>query len=227
MTRIVSRAMALALLGALFVTPSAAWATEETVVSTDGVTWAKNLATPLFDPAARWVPGDERVSNFYVGNRTEDAADVAVVARAKDRDALIALRDVDLAVRSGNGAWSVLPADGKPHLLRGLVIEAGANLKISVRARLRAASTNRSQARTVPLGFDVVLSHAISVQQPTGQGAGQGNGNGDGGGVGGIHGLLPDTGGVDFRILTFGLLLTALGSMTILIAARRKDQPDE
>lgn len=211
MSRSVVRMVALALLAALFAAPTAAWADQETVVSKDGVTWAGSLKAPLFDPAALWVPGDTRVATFQVGNRAADAADVAVVARADDLDELIARGDVDLAFRSGSGSWQPIAADGRAHPLTGLVLGAGENAEISVRAQFLATSPNRSQSRTLPLDFQVVLSRSASASPPD---------------VGG-HGLLPDTGGVDLRYLVLGLLLAGLGSLTILIAARRKEESDE
>ncbi|RNL62960.1 hypothetical protein EFK50_14645 [Nocardioides marmoriginsengisoli] len=195
--------------------PAPASAEGEAVVSTDGVTWTDALTTPLFSPATRWAPGDTRVSSFLVGNRASVRADLAVRVRTEDPDGLVARGDVDLAVRSGTGAWRPLPADGQPHRLPGVVLAAGANDRISVRARFRPASPNRSQLQRLPLTFEVVLSQAGTAAPP-------GTGT-----PGLLPGVLPETGGAGLRVLVVGLLLTLLGFLTTLIAARRKDDHDD
>jgi hypothetical protein len=184
------------------------------VVSADGHTWATALSTPLFDPSVSWVPGDERTASIYVGNRSEEAGKIAVVAHADLTR--YAESDIDLQVRRASGAWAPLAADGQAHALAGADLAPGADVRVSVRAAFDPQSPNASQLRRLPISFDVVLSQAETVASPADDGSGDG--------------ALPDTGGVQLWVLVAGLLLILFGAVTIRSAlaapVRKEDDHD-
>jgi hypothetical protein len=210
-------ALAVALLAALLLgLPAASYAGSRIGLSTDGRTWSATLARPLFDPAVLWVPGDVRTSTFYVRNQAGDAGRLSIAAFTPDPDSLLRRDDIEIEVRRDGGSWIPLPADGRDfRFARGVLVPA-ATTRIDVRVAFAPSSPNRSQTSTLALRFRVLLVE-IGAQVA------------DPGGNGHHGGLLPNTGGVSFWVLAFGVAALAFGCsslITLRLTARREDRDD-
>jgi hypothetical protein len=187
---------ALALLGA-----GAALAASPIGVSSNGKTWTGSLSKPIFDANVLWVPGDVRTGTFYVRNQATDAGSLSLRADALDPDGL---------VRRDGGAWSALPADGQQHRLATAQLGASKSTRIEVRAVFDSASPNRSQKESVTVRFSVGLTESrAGVSGPDGSSSG---------------GLLPNTGGVSFWVLLFGLGLAVSGGLTVFLVGRDRSE---
>lgn len=155
---VVGVVLAAAAVLAAAVAPATADAREGAVlVSPDGTTWSTDLPAPLFDPALRWVPGDTRVSSFYVENRGSTPADVGLRVSAEDADALLGSGAVQLRARVAGGSWNPVGDEVGPPL-GSIALGVGESRRIDVRAALRAASGNLSQTAGVALTFVVRLT---------------------------------------------------------------------
>ncbi|HET6153921.1 MAG TPA: hypothetical protein VFE15_13285 [Marmoricola sp.] len=183
-------------------------------LSADGQTWSATLPAPLFDAADLWVPGDMRTASFYVRNQAADSGTLSVTAVVGDPDKLLDHRDVALQVRRDSGPWVSLPAGTTARPFGDQALAAAAQARIDIRAELLPSSPNRSQTTALHLDFRVGLTErAHQAAAPTGHGGG----------------LLPETGGVPFRVLAIGLALVAAGVLTqffLLISERREDRDD-
>jgi hypothetical protein len=196
---------ALALLGA-----GAALAASPIGVSSNGKTWTGSLSKPIFDANVLWVPGDVRTGTFYVRNQATDAGSLSLRADALDPDGLVRRNDIRLDVRRDGGAWSALPADGQQHRLATAQLGASKSTRIEVRAVFDSASPNRSQKESVTVRFSVGLTESrAGVSGPDGSSSG---------------GLLPNTGGVSFWVLLFGLGLAVSGGLTVFLVGRDRSE---
>lgn len=202
-----ARTAALLLLSALPVLAAApAGAAEELQVSADGVHWGRTLGQPLFDPAVRWVPGDERTATFSVRNRADDRGHLTIQVHTSDPDGLLADGDVLLAAQVDPGGWQPLTGPGDRVDLAA--VPSGRTAEVSVRARLRPGAANLTQGAGVPLRFEVILSEARRNDAPEVDGP-----NVDG---------LPDTGAPVLR-WWLGLAAVAIGGGLALIRRSRHD----
>ncbi|MCW2787224.1 MAG: hypothetical protein JWP74_3741 [Marmoricola sp.] len=181
-------AAGIAVVLAVLVIPTAAWAGSLIGVSYDGSTWTPSLAAPLFDPAVRWEPGTQRTARFSVRNQATDAGALAMQASAHDADGLLSRRD------------------GRAHRLAGTPIAAGRSGEVDVRATFDPASPNRSQLERLTLAVQVLLVEAGAQVVGVTEGTSSGHG-----------GSLPNTGGVDRWFLEVGLALMILGAAIIYV----------
>jgi hypothetical protein len=130
------------------------------VVSSDGASWSTDLASPLFDPAVLWVPGDSRTSTFYVQNRGATPASLRMQVRTAGGD-LVAAGDVQVSARVGDDAWHRVRAAGDG-VLNALAIGTDQSRRVDVRAVFRRGSRNASQSAGVVLRFVVDLGQAVA-----------------------------------------------------------------
>lgn len=187
---------------------------DDVVVSADGTTWSDALPSPLFDPGFRWVPGDVRTAAFWVGNRADDAGDLAIVARTGAGSDGSVADHVTLEARRASGSWVVLRADGRSRSLPGTALAAGAEERVLVRAGFSPGAGNPTQRRRLLLDFEVVLSRTPGVAGPD-----------DG------PGALPAAGGPGGAVLALGLVLVAGGSLVVgavpYLSPGRKDDDEQ
>lgn len=148
------------LLAGLLVAASIAVAAadDEIGLSRDGATWSATLPGPLFDPAFRWVPGDDETETFFVRNQGPSTAVLTVSARSTDTDRLLSNEDIDLFARVDGGAWVELANGVSSDVLRTIV--RGAQGRIDVRARFDPASTNPSENKSLQVTFVITLADA-------------------------------------------------------------------
>jgi LPXTG-motif cell wall-anchored protein len=188
-------------------------------LSSDGVTWADNLAAPLFDPSFRWVPGDSETRSFYVRNHTGQAAVLDVIMLPAQFGDLMKSGDLTVSAQVDGGTWTgATSADNSHFLIANASVPGKAVRKINVRIDFSSGSTNATQDRQFGLAFDVVLSQAGTVVLAPTQGGAGGHGPKN-------HqpGLLPNTGNdVSPLTIIFGALLCALGAGLALLGQRRE-----
>lgn len=192
-------------------------------VSADGYTWHANLDRPLFDPAIRWVPGDERRAAFSVRNQGPTGASLSVSARIDDPGRLHATGHVVLQIRQAAGAWRSLPTSRTGATLGQLARHA--HTRLTVRARFVGSSRNPTMRRSVAVDLTVRLSqgaHDVSTGDVSGSAGGRSGGSG-------LSSALPDTGAPRLLpALALALLLLVGGaavSTRSSIRSRRKDLP--
>ena len=186
--------------------PAAAGATL-VLVSSDGAHWARSLSAPLFDPAKRWVPGDQAQESFWVRNVATDPGTLTLTARITPQQ-LFTPDGVHLTASTGSG-WEAL-APGQPaELARN--IGPGHQIRVSVRADFPFSAGNHTQSRTARLTFAVTLAESVA-------GSG-GSGSGPTGSQGGIP--LPNT-GATFPDWLLPLATVAVGTGLALVRRRRK-----
>lgn len=154
----VSMALAAGLLLALSSAP--ARAQEGLQLSPDGDRWGPTLDRPLFDPAVRWVPGDERTASFWVRNATDRPADLSLAILTEDTDELLAddvLTVVARAHRPGDDACAVTLADAGSAYPLGPVASRKA-VRITLIASYGAEAGNATQQDRAGLDFRVTLT---------------------------------------------------------------------
>src|SRR5918997_4022093 len=141
--------------------PSPALADDELGLSLDGVTWAEDLTTPLFDPGFVWVPGEADVVTLHIRNQSgQQASAVAEVVLGPGGEELAA--DLDVRTRFGGGAWTA-GLTSPP-----IVLAAGQVVTLDVEVTFDPASGNETQLQVVPLTVRVRLSgQDTPVGQPT------------------------------------------------------------
>jgi len=149
------------LLGAMAVIGSPAAAADEIGLSNDGVSWGTSLSLPLYDPAQRWVPGDDETASFYVRNQGPTRALLTIEARSADTDRLLSDDDIRLRARAGGGSWIRLDNGVPTAGLTDQTIARGGVVKVDVNAAFDWDAPNRSQAKELEVVFRVVLSDAL------------------------------------------------------------------
>lgn len=200
-------------------------------VSSDGLSWSSDLATPLFDPAVRWVPGDVRTSTFFVRNGSPHDAVLRLEPKDSRTGSLTAQGVVLLDARTDGGQWHRLTVDAESGRLNPTALPAGEVTRVDVRAELDPAATNSAQDRAANLSFVLRLSDALAEPQGTGDTGttgGQQSGHQPGdqpghqpGSSSGGHEPLADTGAPDVRLqAAAGALL--LGCGLVLVRRRRE-----
>lgn len=158
--------LAVLLVAILSLSASPAQAADELELSSDGQSWSGQLPGPLFDPALRWVPGDDRHAEFYVRNQADDGGTVTIAVDSPDQDQSVLVRDIRLSARIGSESWVDLAPMGEAFRLNAAALPADAVRKLTVRARFDPASGNRSQQSAVALSYTVTLSDAASTSDP-------------------------------------------------------------
>ncbi len=140
--------------------PSTAQAAGEVGLSWDGRSWSEQLSQPMFDPAARWVPGDVGIKAFHVRNQAESGAILTIAVLARDEDGLLRDEDIRLSARVGTEDWVDLERTEENFRLNSDALPAGESRKVEVNAAFDFASPNRSQNKQLALMFIVTLTDA-------------------------------------------------------------------
>ncbi len=197
-------------------------------LSTDGRTWSDNITEPLFDPAVRWVPGDERTVGFYVRNTRPDDGDLSLVLRRGGTGKLYDSGDLDLSARVDSGAWiSIRPGDSRS--LTGSSALGVDEAFVELRATMDAASLNQTMVLATDLDLDLRLTEqGVLEAGPLAPGGQSGtpleplsptDPNAT------PHGVLPDTGS-PLRPWLLPLALLLLGAGAVLVARRIDEDED-
>lgn len=220
---------------------SVAYASGEIGLSEDGASWSSGLDGPLFDPDARWVPGDSRTETFYVRNQGPTGASMTIEARSTDEDDLLADDEIDLRARADGGAWVDLRNGAASTELNDDAIEQDGVVRVDVNASFDPASSNRSQTARVALDFRVHLADAVGSDGESdadaegGADAGSGvDADLDGGSgvdaeldlpaAGDSNGALPGTGAITDRWVVLGGAAFLLLGVALV---RRRREPGE
>ncbi|MFL6061726.1 MAG: hypothetical protein ACJ72E_10865 [Marmoricola sp.] len=143
------------------IAPALAGPGGELLLSADGTHWSTGLSAPLFDPAVLWVPGDARMSSFYVQNRGTTPAAVRLEVTSDGAD-LLEIGAVELQARVGSEAWHPIARAGSG-VLNALAIGTDRARRVDVRAVFRAGARNATQASGVVLHFVVDLGQAVGA----------------------------------------------------------------
>lgn len=197
--------------------PGPAFAADEIGLSNDGVHWSPDLATPLFDPGFRWVPGDRETASFWVRNQSEDGARLEIVVLGDGIDSLMTTGDLSVTIGSENGGASSTMTTGR-QLLSSRPVEAGETERIDVTIAFDSAATNQSQVKALDLRFEVRLTQSLA-------GSDDHSDDSDDGDDAGRVGVLPGTGGASWWLLPAGWLSVAAGWLAVL-AVRRREASD-
>lgn len=138
-------------------------AADEVRLSLDGQTWSDQLRTPLYDAGARWVPGETRVSSFWVRDAGPTDSVLRIGVDTHDEDGLLADGQVVIAVRLAGGAWQGIPdgADAMP-VVQGELARRG-SAKVDVRVGFGWQAPNPSMDRRTSFDLVVRLSDADVV----------------------------------------------------------------
>ena len=191
-------------------TAAPAHADDEVGLSLDGVSWANQLAAPLFDDDLRWAPGDTDAASFLVRNDGPSAGEVTVDVIAADPDGLLASDAFLLEARLGTGPWVEVLA-GSTRLDPVLLdIAEGARTRITVRGTFDPQTTDH-QDEIAPFQVRVTMAEDGDV-------AGVDESDGDVGGA--DAGGLPDTGS-GFGIGLIWLAAGLIGAGFALVLPRR------
>jgi hypothetical protein len=181
-------------------------------LSVDGVHYQGDLDGPLFDPLARWVPGEVRRSSFWVRNQASGPGDLTVDLLARSPRTLIDSGYLSIAARAGDGPWRAVETGGAMRLFTTRDLPSKAELPVTVRITLSPDAHNGTMVLATALDLRVTLTDARA----------SGNAGGPGGSDGpeGPGGLLPGTGSpTSWWLLPLGLLLVAGGASQL---ARRR-----
>lgn len=166
--RRLSRATLTLLVGVVLVVPAKAVADPTAPTDRLGLgtsetgPWGTSLSTPLFDPTARWVPGDTETSGFWAFNRSGDSTEFRITLLPHER-ALLDSGEFELHVRADDDRWEpVRSAWSAPRPLA-----AGEKMHIQVRATLPVSASNAT--KTLAFGFDIRtrLTYQGPVVAPT------------------------------------------------------------
>jgi hypothetical protein len=204
-------AAAVGLLGALASPAGASAATVgdpggDVVVSSDGVSWGPQLSAPLFDPSARWVPGDIRTVSFYVRNGGAGPASLRIEGRDAVTGELTDERAVALFARADGGRWQRLRMGAMSGQLNVVAVPVGQVSHVEVRAVFEPDADNHSQEEAADLTFVVGLQDASAT--------------GPGGGEQVVTGHLPGVGAPEVLApLATGAALVGTG--VVLVGRRR------
>jgi len=221
-------------LGAVFVLMLAvaapAAADNELSVSNDGVTYARDLTVPLFDPALRWVPGDVESSTFYVKNNDGLGALLTVDLLGDHIGDLLDSGDLHVTASAGTGL-SVIASDGSAtRILDGANVPGGAVVPVTVTVSFDEDSPNDTQLRSTDIRLQITLTQTEVPNDDDDDGDGGDDGddddgdgdNGNGNGGDDDDSVLPDTGsGLSAWMLVLGGLSVGLGA----VIARREPHP--
>ncbi|WP_182376576.1 LPXTG cell wall anchor domain-containing protein [Nocardioides sp. WS12] len=194
-------------------TAAPAHADDEVGLSVDGVSWANQLAAPLFDDDLRWAPGDTDDASFLVRNDGPSAGEVTVDVIATDPDGLLASDAFLLEARVGTGPWVEVLA-GNTRLAPALLdIAEGARTRITVRGTFDPETIDH-QDQIAPFQVRVTMAEDGDIA-----GVDEGDDDGDVGGA--DDGILPDTGS-GFGIGLIWLAAGLIGAGFALVLPRRQ-----
>lgn len=191
-------------------------------VSLDGKKWSSSLPKPVFDPEARWVPGEDRVSELWVRNAGDLAASPFITIVSSDPDGLLASGLVTVTAGVGSSTRA-LSEPGRQYRLGDDSIAPGEAIRIELTAAFAAEAGNSTMRQAVPLDFSIRLTGAAA---PPSAGT-------PGGGTpktpqGTTPEGLPNTGAPELMLpLVASTVLIGLGCAFIVAARRRREDEEE
>ncbi|SDS84540.1 hypothetical protein [Microlunatus soli] len=145
-------------------TPASAVSQDEVQVSSDARHWQSDLDRPLFDPDARWVPGDVETTTLWIRNAATTAGTLRVAVDPLDHDQFLR-HGLHLRARASGSDWVTLAPDGSARRITGR-LPAGATTQLWITASFDAAAGNVSQERRADLRLRVTLSQLIDDGHP-------------------------------------------------------------
>jgi hypothetical protein len=173
----------------MMLTAAPAQAANELGLSRDGITWAPELADPLFDSSVIWVPGDVRSESFFVRNQTQLDGRLSIDILGTSIHTLLDTGDLDIDAQGAGGAWVSVSTPGTHRLLSEGSVPAGSARKVVVTVHFDPASTNESQLKSLELAFRVRLVQDLTADGSDGSDGSGGSGDSDDG-----SSMLPGTG---------------------------------
>lgn len=185
-------------------------ASERLLLSRDGTQWSPHLVGPAFDPDVRWVPGDERSTNLWAKNNSDETARLTVDLVDVEGASLLSGDFVDLEVTIGDASPEAV-APGR--ILTVPSTAAGEEIKIIITASLPESSSNGSQGER--LTFDLVAE----LRQAPGGSASSPPAEGGLPGTGARSGLL--------LLTVLGLVGLTVGAISVSIGRRKVSPHDD
>lgn len=198
-------------------------------VSIDGITWTESITQPLFDPEARWVPGEVQTSQFYVRNNKPERGALSLVLERPAREALLDSGFLTIAARADDGPWVEVASGGRTELIDSERVRSQEAVAVELRASLDVEAPNTTMVLDTDLEITLRLTQAGVVADATStDGPHDPSSPGDPDNSNGTaDGVLPDTGS-PLRPWVLPLALLFLGGGAVLIARRDEDeQPEE
>lgn len=149
----------LALFGAAVVALAPVAASSGESVQPDRPAAFQDVPPELFDPAVRWVPGDQRTADLTLHNPTSADRRLSVAVRAPRPGGWVSRGAVTLSARVDGGRWIALDHQVPGALGRGPVLPAGETRQVQVRAQVHPWAGNRTRDERV-------LQFALSLDPP-------------------------------------------------------------
>jgi len=212
----------LLLAGLVAATPTGAVAAAEIGLSKDGSNWSSTLTRPLFDPAFRWVPGDDETSSFFVRNQGPSGAVLTISVRSADTDQLLSNSDIELSARVDGGSWIKLANGVATSGLTERSVARGGTARVDVRVRFDPSSVNTSQTKSVPLKFAIRLTQASGSSRTPGDNSDSGGDDDDEG----RDGDLPGTGSTVAPAMLWVAAMLIGGGLALVGRSRREERVD-
>lgn len=180
----------------------------EVTISLDGEYYQQETSDPLFDPSFRWVPGDVRISRFWVRNEADEAGDLTIDLVPRERTDLFRSGYLTVSARAGRGTWTTARSDTELRLLSAKDLPSRAAVPVSIRVSVAADAPNGTMVLGTDFDFRVTLADARA--------------GGPDGTTDDPSGSLPDTGAsTSWWVVPLGLLLVAAGALLL----RRRETP--
>jgi hypothetical protein len=137
---------------------SPAAADDELSVSSDGVTFARALGAPIFDPALRWVPGDVRSSTIYVKNNDQFAARLDIDLLGDHLGDLLDSGDLHVTTSAASGTSGVASDGSTTRILGAANVPGGAVVPVTITASFDEDSPNATQVRSTDIRLQLTLT---------------------------------------------------------------------
>jgi hypothetical protein len=123
-------------------------------------------------------------------------------------DALMETGDLHVQVRAGDGPWHDTNQVGRQSLVSSMKVAPGQQMKVTVAVAFAPTSTNKSEAKSLDLRFDVHLTQAV----PGDGGNGSDHSDDHSDNASDNHSGLPGTGGAAWWALPVGMALAGGGA---------------
>ena len=147
------------------------WAAPDEVgLSVDEVGDVAELTEPLFDPGLVWVPGDLRTTRFWVRNRSDEAAVLAIDITAIDSDGLLATGAVTIGGSAEGVPMRSVTTPGTHRLVADLPVVAGGTVTVELTVGLVASAPNSAQQRGFTFEVAATLTASdVPAEPPEGR----------------------------------------------------------
>lgn len=200
---------------------SAAAATPEIVVSSDGVNFSPVLAVNLFDDLGLIVPGDSQGASLWIRNQSSSTAlmRVAVTDLVVPSPVFAAAITLSSSLNGFNYATTLSSVTNCQIVVREQTIPAGNTVRVDFEMLMSDGTTGAdAQGETASLGFLVTAHEWAAGPFPDGDGCTQIVGDDDGAPA------LPDTGAQVTTALWVAAGLIGAGLLFGFLRRRRRDE---